>query len=381
MIKICFVTTISLTLKSFVLEVAKHLFKTGDFDITMICSPDKNFEKELPPYIKFIPVKMKRGISFDGPRVVKELKKVFKEKKYDIVQYSTPNASYYASIAAKKADIPVRLYCQWGIAYVGFRGLKRKLLKIVEKHICNNSTWVEPDSKSNLDFAHKERLYSDNIGSVIWNGSACGVNLTKFDISKRYEYRNEIRKKYSIPDHSFVFGFVGRITRDKGINELLEAFKRLEDGSYLLLVGPKEIDDTIDKELYEWSLKQDSIIFVGYTNQVEKYLSAMDCFVLPSYREGFGMGVIEAEAMGVPTIVTNIPGPVDAVVENETSLLVDVKDSNSLFLAMLKFLQNREMAIEYGKNAAEFSRTNFDQKKMFCEIEKDRKRLFFSKNK
>ena len=177
MIRICFVTTISLTLKAFLLGTAKYLHDTGEFDIYMVCNPDESFEISLPDYITFLPVKMKRGFGLDGLKVIKKLKNIFKEYKFDIVQYSTPNASCYASIAAKKAMIPVRLYCQWGIAYVGYTGIKRKLLKAIEKHTCKCSTWIEPDSKSNLDFAHKERLYPSCIGSVVWNGSACGVNL------------------------------------------------------------------------------------------------------------------------------------------------------------------------------------------------------------
>ena len=107
-----------------------------------------------------------------------------------------------------------------------------------------------------------------------------------------------------------VYGFVGRITTDKGINELFSAYKKLleeKKNAYLFMVGNPEIDKTIDKELYDWIIQQKNIIFVGFTSEVEKYLAAMDLYILPSYREGFGMGVIEAEAMGVPVIVTNIP--------------------------------------------------------------------------
>lgn len=128
MYKICFVTTISLTLKSFVLELAKYLHATGDFEIHFVCDHDAEFEKTLPEYIHYNPISMKRGISFDGLKAIREMKKYFKQEKFDLIQYSTPNASCYASIAAKQAKIPCRLYCQWGIAYVGFQGIKEGFL-------------------------------------------------------------------------------------------------------------------------------------------------------------------------------------------------------------------------------------------------------------
>ena len=378
MIKICFVTTISLTLKSFVLRTAEYLHSTGEFEITMICNPDEEFAKSLPPYITYIPVKMKRGVSFDGLKVIKQLKKIFLEKKFDIVQYSTPNASCYASIAAKKAKIPVRLYCQWGIAYVGFSGFKRIIMKAIEKKTCKCSTWIEPDSKSNLEFAHKEKLYPERIGSVVWNGSACGVDLGKFDYSHRETYRKQIRQKYSIPSNSFVFGFVGRITGDKGINELFEAFKMIlkNKEAYLMLIGNPEKTSTVNNEYYDWAKTSKNVIFCGYTNEVEKYLSAMDCFVLPSYREGFGLGVVEASAMGLPVIVTNIPGPIDAMIPNQTGLIVETKNVNYLYKAMSIYLDDKKLALQHGLNGIRFAKSSFEQACFMSYLLKDRLKLF-----
>lgn len=360
--KICFITTISLTLQSFVLKTAIFLHKNTDWDITFVCSEDNDFRKILPDYIHYYPIKMERGISLSGIKSTVQLYRFFKREKFDLIQYSTPNASLYASIAGKLAHIPVRLYCQWGIAYVGFTGVKRKLFKAEEKFVCKLSSWIEPDSISNLEFAHKEKLYPQNKGSVIWNGSACGIDLKKFDITKKEKYRTEIRGKYEITDESFVYGFVGRITKDKGINELLESFRNIyntTDNVKLMIVGPNEIDETINRELYDWSISSNAVIYVGFTSEVEKFLSAMDCYVLPSYREGFGMGVIEAEAMGVPVIVTNIPGPLDAIQENLTGLVVEKANSQSLENAM-KCIVTRDLFL-MGNKAHDFVKENFEQ--------------------
>lgn len=322
---------------------------------------------------------MKRGISFSGLKIIKEMRKIFKEQKFDLIQYSTPNASLYASLAGFLSRIPIRLYCQWGMVFVGFNGIKRKIFKLEEKLVCALSTWVEPDSYSNLNFAHEEKLYPINKGSVIWNGSACGIDLNKFNYSKKAEYNLKIRAELNIPSDAFVFGFVGRITRDKGINELLEVSKQIfskKGNAYLILIGNEEIDKTVNTDLYNWSKKCEQIIYCGRTNVVEQYLSAINCFVLASYREGFGMSVIEAEAMGVPVIVTDIPGPIDAMKKDKTGLIVKKGDIESLEKAMIKLLNNEKLSIEYGNNGVEFVINNFEQQTPFNYIKKDRENLF-----
>lgn len=375
MYKVCFVTTISLTLKSFVVDFAKYMYETGEFEIHFVCDPDSDSEKKLPEYIHFDPIPMKRGLSADGLKVILAMYRYFKREKFDLVQYSTPNASCYASIAAKMAGVPCRLYCQWGIAYVGFRGLKRRVFKTIEKTVCRLSTRIEPDSKSNLEFAYNEGLYPKDKGTVIWNGSACGINLKKFDIEKKEEYRKRIRECFSIPSDAFVFGFVGRITRDKGINELLSAYKKILDESpdaYMIFVGHDETDDTIDRDLYDWAKGEKNAIFAGYTDVVEQMLSAMDCYVLPSYREGFGMGTIEAQAMGVPVIVTDIPGPKDAMIPGVTGLSVEKRDADGLYAAMRQMLTDTK---DYGEKGVLFVKQNFEQRELFKYILQDRKSL------
>ena len=382
MYKVCFVTTISLTLKSFVLELAKAMYKTGEFEIHFVCDYDAEFEKSLPEYIHYRPISMKRGVSLDGIKAVCEMIKYFKKEKFDIVQYSTPNASCYASLAAKIAGIPCRLYCQWGIVYVGFKGIKRKIFKLIEKIVCRNSTMIEPDSFGNLHYCYKEGLYDESKSCVIWNGSACGVDLKKFDISYKSEWNQKIREKFSIPQDAVVYVFVGRITRDKGINELFEATKKLmsqKSDLYLLLVGNMDKSETVDCNLYQWSQDEARVIYCGYTKEVQEYLSAGDVYVLPSYREGFGMAVIEAESMGVPIIVTDIPGVTDAMKKDCTGLVVKKGDSFALYEAMARLYTCKDMRIDMGKNAYEFASKNFEQSKLFESIIENRLMLLKQK--
>lgn len=376
--KLCFITTISVTLKSFVLESAKYMHKYSDYDITFICDGDDDFARSLPPYIHYIPISMKRGISIGGIKACAEMYKIFMANKFDLIQYSTPNASLYASLAGWLAGVPVRLYCQWGLAFVGFSGLKRTIFKLLEKVVCKLSTWIEPDSRGNLDFCHEQKIYPQKKGSVVHKGSASGVSFDKFDLSKKNDFRAEIRKKFNIPETAFVYGFVGRITGDKGINELLSATRNLFDSHkdmYVLLIGGMEKEDSVDTELFEWSKTQDRVVYCGSTNEVQKYMAAMDCYVMPSYREGFGLTVLEAGAMGLPVICTNIPGPTDAIHHEVNGLIVEKKDSKAIEDAVLRIYSDRELAKQLGTAGYENVKENYEQKSLFKYILEDRERL------
>lgn len=376
--KICFVATVAETLQSFVLPLMEYLVENTDWEIAVICSEDPEIRKWLPERVRYFPVQMKRGISLSGITAMRKMAAIFRKEKFDLVQYSTPNASLYASMAAKLTKIPVRLYCQWGIAYVGFRGLKRRLFKMIEKRVCRMSTWIEPDSFGNLRFCQEEGLYTKEKSSVIWNGSACGVDLKKFDRNQKTRWRHDIRSASGIDEQAFVYGFVGRITRDKGINELFASAKKLlseQKDAYLLLVGGVEKMETLDPDLYEWAKAESHVVFCEYSLVVEQYMAAMDVYILPSYREGFGSAVVEAEAMGVPVIVSNIPGPTDAMQADVTGLVVKKADPDSLYEAMLRMKQDEALRRSCAEASVKFATERFERQKLFEHILEDRKRL------
>lgn len=376
--KICFITTVSSTYLAFLKDFSFYLNASKEYEIYLISDGSEGLNNEIPEFIHYYPVTMKRGVSFSAISAIKAIKKIMRQEEFDIVQYSTPNAAFYASIAAKKAGVPIRLYCQWGIRYMGFEGWKRKIFKLVEKRTCDNSTFIEAESNNILEFSRSENLYDKDKSCVIWNGSASGVNLSKFDITKRLSWREDIRREYHIEPEEVVFAFVGRLTSEKGINELLQSFLFISDeysNAKLMIMGRKDNNYDIDHRLIEKAIASEKVIFTGNVNDVERYYAAADVLVAPSYREGFGLVVVEAEAMGLPAIVSDVPGQIDAILPNKTGLVCKVKDVNSLKAAMMVLLNDKKLREELGKEAARYAEENYEQNKLFLYLKKHRDEL------
>lgn len=379
--KICIVTTMWSSINNWIKPFLTEYKKRG-IDVSIVCNMDSEYETNLKsefPFVHTYPMPFPRGIDFFGSiKSIYILTKLFKKEKFDMVQYSTPNASMYSSISGFLAKIPVRLYCQWGMVYVTMGGAKRMLFKTIEKLICRLSTQIQPDSIGNLNFCREKGFYNEEKSLVIWNGSAKGLDLTTFDISKKAEYAKEIKEKYSIPQNVPVIGFVGRLGREKGCNELFEAFQALKDqfpDLKLLFVGPIEKEETIEPEILDYFRNCDDIIKTSRVPNVEKYISAMDIFVLPSYREGFGMSVIEASAMEVPVIVTKYPGPASAMEEGVTGISIPVKAVEALIAAIDRLLRDRYLAATLGKNGRKYVEEKFDQKEFIKKYMKNRMEL------
>lgn len=357
--KICYILTVPVTVRAFFIPQLKYLSKNG-FDVSVICSSDDSLQSELGEKIHFIPVDMPRGLSiFKSISVIRKLIKIFKQESFNFIQYSTPNAALYGAIAAKICRVKIRNYHLMGFRYLGAKGILKTILKLLEKITCRLSSSIECVSKSNLELGVEEGIFAKNKATVVWNGSTGGIDLDRFSIENRTEWRNEIRNKLGYSKNDFIYGFVGRVTKDKGIDELLEAFLNSAHNAKLLMVGEFENEQELNQELLSNAKSNNQIKFVGAVNDVEKYFAAIDMLVLPSYREGFGNVVIESAAMGTPAIVSDIPGPRDAVIPNKTAILVP--PNNTMALENIFSTVSKETIISLGKEAADFSKNNFDQ--------------------
>ena len=364
--KICICTTVSITMKTFVVETAKYLYEKCGYDVTLICNEDKEFEESLPGYIHFIPVHMARGIDVSGFKSVLDFIKIFKREKFDMVQYSTPNAACYASIAAKICKVPIRLYCQWGIRYVGLSGVSRAIFKAIEKLVCRFSTDIRAVSPMNKEFAVSENLYKSEKALVVGNGGTIGVDTRKYDIQKKNDWKSEIRSQYGITDEDFVFGFSGRISSDNGCGELLSAFQKITESApdaKLLIVGPMEDNCGVPTEILDWARKSEQVVMTGMVDgsRMNEYYSAMDVLVHPTYREGFGMVLQEAGALGIAMITTKIPGASEVMEDGVSCLLVEPKNVLELESAMKKLITDREYAQKIGQAAYKRTKQYYDR--------------------
>lgn len=373
--KLCFVTTVSLTVRAFLVPILAHLRSNTDWELTVICDDDATLAADLPEGVRYIPVSMKRGISPAGIGAMLKMRKIFKTEKFDYVQYSTPNAALYAAMASKMAGIKHRRYHLMGFRFLGFSGWKRSLFKAIEKFTCKLSADIECVSPSNMKLGVAEKVFPADKARVLFYGSSAGVDLHKFDIEKKAAWRQELRREYGYEERDCVFGFAGRITGDKGINELLTAFRGMENpNARLFLAGRIEDEQTLDEQAMDWAKEQKTVRFCGFVPDLERYYAMMDVLVLPSYREGFGNIIIEAQAMGLPVIVTDIPGPIDAMEPDVTGLTVPVKDAAALRSAMEELCAHREIREEMGRKGRAFVEERFDQKKLAQVILEDRKK-------
>lgn len=379
--KLCFVTTVSMTVRAFVIPVIRYFSEMTDWEITVICDDDPTLEQDLPAGIRYIPISMKRGISLRGVSAMLKMYRLFRQEKFDLVQYSTPNAALYASMASWLAGIPCRKYHLMGFRYLGFQGIKKKIFKFIEKLSCALSSDIECVSKSNMDLGIQEHVFPAEKAHIVFHGSSAGVDLARFRIVDKPLWRKTVREELGYDEEQCVFGFAGRVTRDKGINELLAAFKLLTSSqpqSRLLLIGNLEDPNGLDEKLIEEAKNDSRILFHAYVNDIERYFAAMDVLVLPSYREGFGNIIIEAQAMGVPVIVTDIPGPVDAMKPGKTGLTIPAADVEALSAAMNTLAEDSVLRAEMGRRGRILVEEQFDQKILLHYFLLERKSLLSS---
>ncbi len=375
-IKLCVVTTTSQTISAFVLPSVNRLTEEG-FEVSFATSPLKGFMETLPEGVKVFDIPVGRGFDFIGTfKAAKKFEKICKKEKFDIVMYSTPNGALYGSIGSKRAKVRARILGQWGMRLVGFEGIMRKFILELEKISCRNATHVRAVSEKNRLIAIENKMYKPEKCKVLGKGGTIGVDLSLFDLSKKAEMRSETREKYSIPENAFVFGFVGSVRADKGVKELLTAFRSLNDDSYLVLCGGVFEDDGIDPELMNWAKANKNVVFTGHINDVYNHMAAFDVLVHPTYREGFGMVLQEAAALSIPTITTNIPGASEAIVDGVTGLLSEVKNADSLSEVMKKLKNSPEICLEYGENGRKRIEEDFERTKMVERLVADYKEIY-----
>lgn len=287
----------------------------------------------------------------------------FRKIKPDIVNVGTPKMGLLGILAAAILGIKKRIYTCRGFRYEHEKGFKRKVLMFMERLTGRLAYEIICISPSVKELGVKDKIFIPEKCRVIHKGSSNGINLEKFNPKAIILSEKEaLIQKFNLKG-KFVYGFIGRVTEQKGINELFEAFKYLsknQSNISLLFVGTVEKNHQATRFIVNKIEENSSCYIVGGQNNVPLHLSLMDILVLPSWREGFGNVLVEAAAMGIPVISTKGTGTRDAVHDGFNGILVDVKNVSQLIGAMLELKNNPEKRQKMGQNGIEWAK-NFDR--------------------
>ena len=291
-----------------------------------------------------------------------KLYRVIKTEKPDLVDVSTPKAGLLAGMAAALAGVPCRIYTLRGLRLETARGWRRLLLWLAERLACACVHQVVPVSPSLRQRAIDLKLVSGEKARVLGKGSG-GVNLERFTSLRRNSFETaSLRLKLGLTGRETVIGFVGRLVRDKGIHELVEAFGELGatiPNLRLLLVGDFEAGDPVDRALRKQIESAATIFQSGFVKESAPYYALMDVFVLPTYREGFPGVALEAQASGVPVVTTSATGAVDSVEDGVTGLVVPAGSTKMLTEAIRKLLLSPALRTEMGRAGRQWMERDF----------------------
>ena len=363
--KFLIVTTVSDSLPFFKGQI--NVLKE-DFDVVLVSSAGVYMDEMCAMHsVKGYRVGMKREISVfnDFLSLIKLIVLFFKIKPH-IVHGNTPKASLLSMIAAWITGVPKRIYFVHGLRYYGEVGKKKQLLMFMEKVSCYFATHIIAVSQGVKDGLKYDNLCKKDI-LLIWNGSVNGIDLAYFDPTIIDGL--EVRLTHNISQNDFVFGFVGRFVGDKGINELVGAFKKLNinyKNIKLLLVGKFEDDlDPLQDQTKQEIINNKNIINAGFQKDVRPYLVAMNVFSFPSYREGFGIVLMEASAMRIPSISSDIMGCNEIIVNCKNGFLIESRNEQDLLVKMDYCIVNPEKINEMKKLSRSIIKDKFEQQKLW----------------
>lgn len=349
--RLCIVATVPFALIVFMMP---HVFVLSEkYDVTLIANGQESDVKLLlGENVKFIPIAIERKIAIlRDIYILLQLYRIFRQNRFDVVHSLMPKAGLLAMLASFFSGVPIRIHTFTGQVWANKSGIGRLVLKALDKItvLCATSLLTDSFSQSNFliaqNIVHKEKI------SVLGHGSVCGVDITRF--KSNLIARNSIRSSLGIPDDAIVFLYLGRLNRDKGIQDLASAFCLLADEipkTHLMVVGPDEGGMAIElhKILNKYSHR---FHLVGFTDKPEDYMASADIFCLQSYREGFGSVIVEAAAVGLPAIASNIYGITDAIVDGETGILHEAGNVEEIGFALRALSMSEDIRREMAQKA------------------------------
>jgi len=371
--KIMRITTVPVTLYVLLKEQLKFISKY--FDIIAVSSPGKMLDEvasESEVRTSAVPMTRKVTPWHDFISLI-DLIRIMRKEKPLIVHTHTPKAGLLGMLAARFAGVPVRMHTVAGMPLLEKRGLLRYCLDITEKITYACATRVYPNSQKMLEIIATHKYCKLDKLQIIGKGSSNGIDTGYFDPSLFDEQsKSKTRSSLSINDSDFVFCFIGRIVADKGINELVNAFLKVNaiyPHTKLLLVGPFEnYLDPLDEFVEETIYTDPNIILLDYQKDVRPYLSVSSAFVFPSYREGFPNVLMQAGAMNLPCITTDINGCSEIIKHQVNGLIIPVKNTQALQNAMLLLVSDPEIVKDLSAQSRELIKAQYEQSYVMGEL-------------
>ncbi|PZD76617.1 glycosyltransferase family 4 protein [Mesonia sp. K7] len=392
--KLIRITTVPLSLEK--LLEGQLSFMQKYFKVTAIAADAPRLDKfGKENKVAVFPLEMTRQITpLKDLKALLKLYRYLKKEKPTVVHTHTPKAGILGMLASKLTGVPIRLHTVAGLPLMEITGKKRWLLNQVEKLTYACATKVYPNSTGLYDFILKEKFTSPKKLKIIGQGSSNGID-TDYFYPKIYDdpQKESLRKELNIKQNDFVFVFVGRLVGDKGINELVLAFTHISESRVpttthnsplstqkLLLVGPFESElDPLKPETLHQIENNPDIISVGFQQDVRPYLAISDALVFPSYREGFPNVVMQAGAMGLPSIVSDINGCNEIINEGKNGLIVSPKNISELQKAMDLLIQNKPLYQQLKANARPMIVERYQREEVWQALLKEYQRLLKEK--
>lgn len=364
--KLCYVATIPAVVHAF---LRGHIQAAADkYQVTVICSfTDKQLLDDINARLILLPIERKPS-PWSDMLVLIQLFILFRRERFDIVHSIMPKTGMLAMLVAWLVRVPIRIHTFTGQVWVTKHGAQRILLKWFDKLIGSFATCILADSPSQRDFLLNEKVLQPGKAEVIGAGSICGVDPLRFHPDT--VVRKTVRHDFGILKDAKVILFVGRLNRDKGILDLAAAFNLIARDNLnvvLMLVGAEE-DVSFSRIQEICYAEHDRLHYVNFTSTPERYMMAADIFCLPSYREGFGMTIIEAAACAVPAVASRIYGITDAVADGQSGLLYPTGDVSALTQTLLKLITENEMRQQMGSAACARALELFSSEKITREM-------------
>lgn len=355
-------------------------FLSQYFDVVGVAADTGELQKVAEREgVRVIDVPMHREISLWADLLcLWTLWRLFRRERPDIVHANTPKGSLLSMIAAWMARVPIRIYTVTGLRYQGVTGKFRRLLQSMEKLTCHFATDVIPEGKGVLNALKQDGITQKPL-EVVLNGNINGVDTTFFSRQACQVSKEQVRKQLHIAPDALTFVFVGRIVADKGMNELASCMRQLKGRCKLILVGSFESTlDPLKGDNEDFFKTSPDVRYVGWQTDIRPYLIAADALVFPSYREGFPNVVLQAGAMDLPAIVTDINGANEIIKDGQNGIIIPPKDEEALYNAMTSFIEEPQRISLMTSKAREMVCTRYSQQDVWNALHERYKKMLLN---